>query len=351
MRKKQLFYVGSFADSFYVIELDRSREEISLVNIISSPHHPAYMSLSPGRDRLYVANEHCGGTGGVSAYRLERPDAPEKISFWPSDTEGPAHIALSRDGLYLLGAGYFDGRVQAWQIDADGGIRRSCCTVQHKGDGPFRYEAYISVQDHARAHCAVPIPDTDLFACADLGTDEVYIYRLWKGQIEPVSRRKMRLGTGPRHIEIYGNGDILYLIEELGSMVDVLQLDKDTGALEVLQRISTLPDSFTGVSWASAIHLSPDKQHLYAANRGHESLAIYKVADEGRRLEHTGWFHQEISHCRDFCFDAGGDYVLTGGLDSDAIALNRVNSQTGTLHFISELTGISKPACILPVDE
>lgn len=351
MKNRQLFYVGSFAQRINVIEFDRLTENISLVNKIDGKSQPAHMQFSIDGMLLYCANENMNATGGVSVYRLDNPKAPERISFWESDTEGPAYISITEDGRWLLGAGYFDGRVQAWPIDLDGGVRRCECTVQHVGNGPFSYDAYISKQDHARAHCAVPIPKTDLFVCADLGMDVVYVYRIRNGSIEEVNRKKMRLGTGPRHIAVHENGRILYMIDELSSHINVLALDRSSGEIEVLQRVCALPDDFTGISWASAIHISADGRYLYAANRGHESLAIFEIHDDGRRLLAKGWFRQEMANCRDFCFDATGEYMLTCNLDSDTITLNRVNRQTGGIEFLEKLTGIIKPASILPANE
>lgn len=137
MENRQLFYVGSFAQHINVIEFDRLTENISLVNRILGEPQPAHMQISSDGTLLYCANEYMEGTGGVSVYRLDDPKAPEQISFWASDTEGPAYISIAEDGRWLLGAGYFDGRVQAWPIDPDGGVRRCECTIQHVGDGPF----------------------------------------------------------------------------------------------------------------------------------------------------------------------------------------------------------------------
>lgn len=351
MENRQLFYVGSFAQHINVIEFDRLTENISLVNRILGEPQPVHMQISSDGTLLYCANEYMEGTGGVRVYRLDDPKAPEQISFWASDTEGPAYISIAEDGRWLLGAGYFDGRVQAWPIDPDGGVRRCECTIQHVGDGPFSYEAYISKQDHARAHCAVPIPGSDLFVCADLGMDMVYIYRLRAGNIQEVSRLKMRLGTGPRHIAVHQNGEILYMIDELSSHINVLALERSSGEIQVLQRVCALPDDFTGISWASAIHISTDGKYLYAANRGHESLAIFEILDDGRRLASKGWFRQEMANSRDFCFDATGEYALICSLDSDAVTLNRVNRQTGGIEFLQKLTGVIKPASILPAND
>lgn len=349
MYNKQIFYVGSFSKAFHVLGLDRSSGRLERIHSVEDEPCPAYLRLSESEDRLYIANEHHDDLGGVSVYDTRCPEAPGLLSFWRSDTVGPAHIALMKDGenACLLGAGYFDGRVQAWPLDEDGGVRRLSCTVRHTGTGPFRYEHYISVQDRPRAHCAVPVPGTDLFLCADLGTDEVYVYRLRAGQIEPVSKRKMRLASGPRHIEVHGSGRIFYLISELDSTVSVLRVTPDNADIEVLQRISTLPDSFTGISWAAAVHLSPDGRFLYAANRGHESICIFRVSDDGCRLESAGWFAEEIRHCRDFCFDESGEFMLTCSLDANCVSLNRVDRGTGAISHLYDVPGLAQPSAII----
>ena len=51
------------------------------------------------------------------------------------------------------------------------------------------------------------------------------------------------------------------------------------------QRLSLIPEDFTENNQASAIHISKDRHFLYAANRGHNSIAIFRVSEDTGLLE------------------------------------------------------------------
>ncbi len=344
---ERLFYVGSFAGKLYVVRLDAEDGALELASALDTQPNAGHMLLSQDKTRMFVGVENENGKGGVSMYDVSVPEKPVLVNFVPSDTQGPSHVGYFEQG-FLVGAGYFDGRVQAWPVEADGKLGEVCDTVQHEGGGPV-LGGFGSVQDHARAHCTQPIPGTDLFLCADLGTDEVYAYRLRDGKIHELGRRKMRPGSGPRHIEIHPCKTVFYLIDEIDSEISVMTIDHETGDMQVLQRISALPDSFTGTSWGSAVHLSPDGRHLYAGNRGFDSIAVLAVSDDGTHLERKSWCTQEIRNPRDFCIDQSGENLLVSNIAADEVTLYRINKEDGSLAYTAKLAGVQKPGCIVQI--
>ena len=57
------------------------------------------------------------------------------------------------------------------------------------------------------------------------------------------------------------------------------------GKFEELERHLTIPENFDGDTKLAAVRLSHDQQFLYVSNRGHDSIAIFKVLDNGQHLE------------------------------------------------------------------
>ena len=346
MPKEELFYVGTFDTGFYLISLDGASAQVALQKKIESDACPAYMTTR--RNVLYIANENSAATGGISTYTIGIREEPKKICFFSSDTPGPAHIAVVRadDGIYVVGAGYFDGRVQIWKTNDIGTISGCLDTVQHEGTGPYHDGEWISEQNQARAHCILSLNDKGYFVCTDLGCDTLFVYRIDHGKLRAVKRTGMWPGSGPRHIIPSGCENAFYLINELDSTVDVLKMDNDYG-FDVQQRISTVPDSFRKASYASAIHMSNDGRWLYAANRGYDSIVRFRIHRETGKLDDPIWAAEGIETPRDFCFDQSGKYVITANLSTDSVALHRIDAADGSLHFQSRLEGIRKPACIL----
>lgn len=347
----EIFYVGTFGDSFYTVALDAKENRLSLLGETRALRCPDVFALDPAKKVLYVGSENSGGRGGrggVSAYELQDPLKPRLISELVLPSAGPCHLALVGEGetACLVASGYFDGSVQAFSLNRDGGVSEMCSQVLVSGSGPYRHPEYISRQDQARMHCVVPIKFTPFFACADLGGDRIYLYRLSGGRIEQAGCKKLRSGSGPRHIACSASGRTWYLVDELDCCVSVLDFAPDTLRLEVRQRISALPDAWTGDSWCSAIHLSYDERFLYVGNRGYDSIAVFPLQAQGKRLAPPAWFRQEVSAPREFAFDLTGDYMLIGGMQTDCITLNRVDRESGMPQFVSKLPGIQRPACI-----
>ena len=60
-----------------------------------------------------------------------------------------------------------------------------------------------------------------------------------------------------------------------------------------MQRISAIPADFKDNNQSSAIHCSPDGKFVYAANRGHNSIAIFKVDEKQKCCPMLKLFHRK----------------------------------------------------------
>lgn len=96
---------------------------------------------------------------------------------------------------------------------------------------------------------------------------------------------------------------------------------KKKGRFARLQTISTLPEDYHGANGVAAIRISSDGKFLYASNRGHDSLAIYKVSPLGTKLESIGWTKTEGHIPRDFNFNKTEDYIIVAHQESDNLTL------------------------------
>lgn len=117
----------------------------------------------------------------------------------------------------------------------------------------------------------------------------------------------------------------------------------EQGVLTWVQCVPTLPEDFQGNNICSDLHLSPDGKHLYASNRGHDSIVVFQV-DEAGNLH----LKQRIS-CggktpRNFALDNTGKYVLVGNQDSDTICVFAI-AEDGTLAPYQTFE-VGTPVCI-----
>ena len=69
-----------------------------------------------------------------------------------------------------------------------------------------------------------------------------------------------------------------YVVNELDLSVTVFRYDADAGTLDAVQTISTLPEQLREVrSSGSEIRVHPSGKFIYAANRGHDTIAAFRI--------------------------------------------------------------------------
>jgi 6-phosphogluconolactonase (cycloisomerase 2 family) len=185
----------------------------------------------------------------------------------------------------------------------------------------------------------------------DLGQDRIYVSQLdpIAGKLSPVADSpfvSLPPGDGPRHFTFHENGRWLYSLQEEASTVVFFHFDRATGSLHMEQTISTLPPGFKGTSFTSEILLSLDGRFLYAANRLHDTIAIFSVGREGR-LTYSGETSTRGDYPRHIQFDPAGAFLYSCNQRSDSIASFRVDRKTGQLTFTGQYTPVGSPACII----
>ena len=112
------------------------------------------------------------------------------------------------------------------------------------------------------------------------------------------------------------------------------------------QSISTLPNGFTGTSFASGIRVSPDGRTLYAANRLHNSIAVFSIDNTGH-LKHVGDTPTLGDYPPQFNIDPSGNFLYACNQRSDQITSFRIDKRTGLLNFTGQYTPVGTPTCII----
>ena len=99
----------------------------------------------------------------------------------------------------------------------------------------------------------------------------------------------------------------------------------DSGRLSSFQVLSTLPHGAPAEGESTAeIAVTPDGRHLYGSNRGHDSLAHFEVAADGR-LTARGHTPTEATP-RFFDLDPTGRYLYSAGQGSGKVAVFRIDA-------------------------
>jgi 6-phosphogluconolactonase len=243
---------------------------------------PFFIALSPDRRFLYSIDEFGGKDNFVAAFAIEGRGGDLR-PLNRQNTRGTASCFVEVDptGKSVLVANYSSGNVSSFPVKSDGSLGESMSFFQHSGSS-----ADPERQKGPNAHCFVISPDGKHALACDLGIDKVMIYtldaataKLTPNTAQPFA--KLTPGSGPRHLTFHPSGTLVYVINELANTITVFDWKAADGTLKEKQTIATLPKDFTGKSYTADLKITPDGKHLYGTNRGHDSLASYRIADDG----------------------------------------------------------------------
>ncbi|MCC2671259.1 MAG: pgl 4, partial [Armatimonadetes bacterium] len=148
-----------------------------------------------------------------------------------------------------------------------------------------------------------------------------------------------------RHFTFHPDGKHAYVINELANSVTLFDYEAKTGLLIEQQTISTLPKSFKGESYCADLKITPDGRFLYGTNRGHDSIAAYRIDADGR-LTLIAIEPSLGKGPQNLAITPGGELLLCANMPGDNLAAFRIDSQSGRLTSTGTPTAIKGPSCI-----
>jgi len=86
---------------------------------------------------------------------------------------------------------------------------------------------------------------------------------------------------------------------------------------------------------------------LYASNRGHDSIAVFRGAGVKGAMTPVGIFPTGGKEPRHFAVDPTGWFVLAENQYSNSIVVLRVNLPTGDLREVSSTENVPSPVCLV----
>jgi 6-phosphogluconolactonase len=125
-----------------------------------------------------------------------------------------------------------------------------------------------------------------------------------------------------------------------------LSYDGSKGVFKELQVVPTLPPDFQGQSTCAEIQVSPSGALLYGSNRGHDSIAIYRIDQRTGRLTYVAHEPTQGKTPRNFGIDPTGRFLLAANQDSDTIVTFRIHPRTGKLEPAGPIAHVPTPVCV-----
>ncbi|MEH7112177.1 lactonase family protein [Neobacillus niacini] len=340
----QLGYIGTYtkgdSKGIYRFTLNNAEGKITDITAVATLENPTYLTLSHDKKHLYsVAKD--GQSGGLASYTISANGELTPINSQLSEGSPPCHVSIDSQKQYLFSANYHKGTVESYLIHhEDGSVLPAASIIKHEGSGPDPR------QEKPHIHYAGLTPDEKYLAVVDLGIDALVTYKVSEnGTLTKGNSLLLKAGSGPRHLTFHPNGMLAYLMTEFSSEVIVLRYHPNNGHFTEEQYISTLPADFSENNQGSAIHISADGRFVYAGNRGHNSIAVFRVEETGELsfLEYTS---TEGDWPRDFAIDPSGKYIVASNQESSNLVLFARDEVTGKLTLLQSDITVPHPVCV-----
>lgn len=317
-------------EGIYSCWFDTDSGALRVGSVLRGLSDPTYLAVDAARQRVYSVAARTdspdAGNAAVCVLALEPTDGTlTLLDSQPVASTGACYVWST--GEHALVACYAGGSVAALPLGADGGLLPVSSLAQH--EGATRVDP--SRQDAPHAHCILTDPAGRFIYVADLGGDEIYIYRLDADQLILHGKADSLPGAGPRHLVFHPAGKHAFVVNELACSVSVFRHDAESGRLERLQTLSTLPLNHMGFNTCAAIHVHPNGRHVYASNRGHDSIAVFEFDQDSETLRLASIHGSGGRTPRDFTLTPDGEWLLAAHQDSANITTFRVDAESGAL--------------------
>jgi 6-phosphogluconolactonase len=349
-------YIGTYTyyaavprhDGLFVYRLEPGSGELVKVQLLDGGVNPSFLAFHPHRSHLYTVNEI--DQGAVTAFTLDASSGKlKRLNQKPTFGSAPCYLTCDPSGNWLLVANYSSGNLTVLPLDSYGRIGDAASLVQHRGVGMNKER-----QEGPHAHCVIFDPSGRFVLAADLGIDQILVYRLdAKGQLLPHSPPGIQTkpGAGPRHLVFSPSGRHLYASNELDASVTAYAWDGEKGTLSALQSLPTEAEGlFQTPNQVADIHLDPSGRHLYVSNRGPDTLAIFQVDPKSGTLAPLERVSSRGKWPRNFAIDPSGAFLLVANQNSGNLVVLPRQAHSGLLAApVAELR-LPAPVCVKIID-
>ncbi len=346
-RKLDSFFVNSYGNAqtrgVYTFEIDLDSGEIFFKTHFKTPTDPSY-SFSYGRFVCVTYRNRTGleSDGGICSYAstVQTLALASRLS-----DNGKTYVHACTNGddktaTTIFGADYYNGEIMVGSI-----IKKKLVKRVHV------YKLEGGSVDEKRQTMAHPTfvtmtPDEQL-CVLDLGSDKVLLYNVAEDRslvLDDKASFDVEPGSGPKQLLFNKDGNIAYIINELSSTIDVYTY-KD----RKFTRVQTV-DTYDKVTYPDEENLAAygkftnDGEFFLVANRGHDSLTLFRVLEDGK-LEYRDFADTSANPGSLEIFE--DRYIVLTCQKAGIIEVYELNREKDGLLFDKEYSYlINEPVCI-----
>ena len=368
------------AGGIQVFHLDTDKH-LHFVSSVTPQVNSGILCCSPDKKFLYSTDERkdlngvYGNGGGVCAYKVNQSDGSlEFLNEVSSAGAYPCYIAIDAgqrflfvsnhanhedavtksvctpEGAYKAVRVFDEGSIAMFPILEDGFVGE-CCDLKVLAGSSIK-EWY---QWTPHPHSVKLDPSNTFLLSGDKGSDKIYVFRVdyEHGKLIEAYCENAKPGSGPRHIAFHPSLPFVYINSELDSTVHSFEMNFYNGSLRHMSKAKTIPvpyvppdpdDQFAKNETAD-IRVHKSGRFLYVSNRGHNSIAIF-ILDENGNIEHVDRISSGGEIPRAIGFDLSGDTLYAVNQRSGNIAQFSVDEASGRLTPTGYELRLNNPVCI-----
>jgi 6-phosphogluconolactonase len=341
---------SSLSKGIYHCRFNTEDGKLTEPTLVAEMEGPGFLAKHPTQSVLYsvggLKNEQVAAafavdkTGGNPTLRL--------LNSVPIGDGGAAHVSLDKTGKTLFTAQYGGGSIAVFNLHTDGSIKERTQLIDHEGGS----KVVTGRQDSSHAHWTGVSPNNQFVFVPDLGLDQVVIYKFDAdtGKISPHGKGSVPPGSGPRHMKFHPNGKWIYVLNELALSVTHFDFDPSSGKMSPRQNIETVDPNQLAREKAkstSEICIHPNGKFVYAANRGHDTLSVFRVNPSSGELTLVQVENVRGATPRNFSLSPDGKWLLAAGQLSNTLGVFSIDQNNGMITFHQTSVYAPTPICVL----
>lgn len=344
MQDKYMAYVGSYSYNgqakgitIYDIDMEkgvfRYRCEVEVDN-------SSYLAISNNGKTLYsIADE------GVVSFRILENGALARLNCAKIKGMRGCHLSTDEEDRYIFISGYHDGKETVLRLKQDGSVGEITDGVFHKGLGSVAERTF-----RPHVSCGARTPDGKFVFVADVGIDQVKIYRFddKEGSLTLVDALRCELESGPSQFMFSSDGRFMYLLYELKNVVDVFTFEtgERVPKMEKIQTIATTGEECPSqLTSACAMRFSLDENYLYCSNAGDNSVSVYNRDPDTGILKLICCLPISGDYPKDIAVFPDGKHLASMNHGSNSITFFDVDYEKGLLVMCGRSVSVNEPNC------
>lgn len=339
-------YVGSYsyngqAKGITVYDVDVEKGRFVPRCEVEVDNSSYVIASNDGKTLYSIADE------GVVSFRIHENGAITRLNSANIKGMRGCHLSTDAEDKYIFVSGYHDGKSTVLRLNKDGSVGEIVTAVFHKGLGSV---AERNFRPHVS--CSRRTPDGKFIMVADLGIDQIKIYRFNEHDEEMilVDALHCELESAPKCFRFSSDGKFFYLISELKNVIDVFTYE--TGErqpkIEKIQTISTVGSKHSQLTAACSLRLSNDEKYVFCGNAGDNSVSVYMRDKDTGLLEVVCCLPISGSYPKDVCVFPDDKHIASINHETGSITFFTVEYEKGLLIMNGKEIKVNEPnSCVI----